>query len=256
MVQDSDIFNKKAYETNLAVRDFGSDTSLQVPERRILEILRPNLRCMAMLDIGVGTGRTLAHFAPLVKEYKGFDYSPKMIEECRKRFPEVSLSVADATDMQEFLDHTFDFFLFSYNGIDVVPHEKRLQIFKEVRRVGRIGAWFAFSSHNLQGVRKMFTVQLHRNPRRLWISLRRYLLTRLNNPHLSQVFKSEHIIINERAHFLKLKHYYIKPRAQVKQLENVGFCNVRLFGLNGKEILEQEWDQSEDSWIYYLCRIP
>lgn len=255
MVQDSDIFNKRAYETDLAVSDFGSEGALQRPEEAILNILSPHLRSMIMLDMGVGAGRTTPYFAYRAKEYVGFDYSEKMVAEARRRFPDVRFEVLDATDMKVFPTDSFDFCFFSYNGIDVLSHEKRLRVLRETRRVGREGGWFAFSSHNLQGVRKMFTIQLHRNPRRLWMSLRRYVLTRVFNSSLSQVLKSEHTIIDERAHFLQLKHYYIRPRAQVKQLQDQGFGGIRLFGLDGREIPEEEWDTREDSWIYYLSRI-
>ena len=75
---------------------------------------------MKMLDIGVGGGRTTLHFAPLVKEYVGIDYSQNMIKACQERFAQVSFQTADARSMGIFKDSTFDFILFSYNGIDYI----------------------------------------------------------------------------------------------------------------------------------------
>ena len=40
-----------------------------------------------MLDIGVGTGRTTMHFAGLVKEYVGVDYSSALIQACPEKIP-------------------------------------------------------------------------------------------------------------------------------------------------------------------------
>ena len=58
---------------------------LQPPERQtILRIMRPRLSAMRMLDVGVGGGRTTVHFADLVQEYAGVDYSEINDSECRE----------------------------------------------------------------------------------------------------------------------------------------------------------------------------
>src|SRR3989344_4525221 len=185
LTPESDLFNKEAYSTVTAAENFARDNRLQEPEKTILKILKDRLKDSSMLDIGVGAGRTLPYVAALVREYVGIDYSLSMIEACRNNFPDppphVSFKICDAADMRMFQDDSFDFILFSYNGIDVLSHEKRMQVFSEVRRVGRPGAAFAFSSHNLLGSKKMFTIQPNRKLKRFWMSIKRCVLTRLSN---------------------------------------------------------------------------
>ncbi|MBI3336754.1 methyltransferase domain-containing protein [Candidatus Peregrinibacteria bacterium] len=248
--------NKQAYGSDLSVQGFGANETLQAPERTILEILRPKLSEMGMLDIGVGAGRTTVHFAEHVREYVGFDYVEGMVKEARKRFPHIRFEVADATDMKEFPDHSFDFLLFSYNGIDCVSPEKRIRVLKEVCRVGKPKGFFCFSTHNLLGLKKLLTFQPHRNPRRFYTNLHRYIFTRIWNTSYKKVLGQDTAMIYEGAHALALTNHYIKPVAQVRQLRDLGFWDIRLFGLNGRELQEGEYFSNTDSWIYYLCRIP
>jgi ubiquinone/menaquinone biosynthesis C-methylase UbiE len=83
-----------------------------------------------------------------------------MIAACQQRFSGsplcMSLEVGDARSMIQFADNSFDFILFSFNGIDCVPHSDRLQILQEICRVGKPGCHFFFSSHNLQGMAREF----------------------------------------------------------------------------------------------------
>src|SRR5437867_4307321 len=82
------ISNQYTFERERVVRAYERESELQKPEEVVLTMLRDRLKEMRMLDIGVGAGRTTFHLAPLVKEYIGVDYSQKMIEACKRRFPE------------------------------------------------------------------------------------------------------------------------------------------------------------------------
>ena len=86
------------------------------------------------MDLGVGGGRTTAFLLQLSKDYVGIDFSNEMIERCRARFPATQFEVRDAQDLSGFEDQSFDFILFSCTGIDLVNHDQRLRILKEVRR--------------------------------------------------------------------------------------------------------------------------
>src|SRR2546430_7085903 len=90
------------------------------------------LAYMRMLDIGVGRGRTTAHFGSLVKEYTGIDYSPRMIEACRQQFRYAKVpfrfEVGDARDLHVFGDGVFDFILFSFNGLDAMTDRKSTRL--------------------------------------------------------------------------------------------------------------------------------
>ena len=66
--------NGNIWENDSIVKEYSIQTTLHKPEQTILNILKPILPNMKMLDIGVGAGRTTIQFAPLVKEYIGIDY--------------------------------------------------------------------------------------------------------------------------------------------------------------------------------------
>jgi len=176
-----------------------------------------------MLDIGVGGGRTTVHFAPLVRNYIGVDFSEGMIRACRKRFPALPFEVADVRSLP-FADSTFDFILFSFNGLDYVPAGDRMRALREIHRVGRSGGRFCFSAHNL-----------------LWLgrrSLRPWLIRRMNAPN---VFEHDAAVVQDGALMFGLSTYYVRPAAQIEQLREAGFGDVRIFGA------------AEGPYLHYLC---
>lgn len=152
MLDDS---NKKIYTARSIVRHYTRLSLLQPAEQMILELLQGQLSSMKMLDIGVGGGRTTQHFSKLAMEYVGIDYSTNMIAACQKRFSAssqvVMFEVCDARDMSRFRDNSFDFILFSFNGIDYVSHTDRLKVFQEVSRVAKPGAYFSFQATIFRG---------------------------------------------------------------------------------------------------------
>lgn len=108
---------------------------------------------MAILDVGVGGGRTTPYLSQMASHYVGVDYSEEMVRVCRKKFPRLEFRVADASDLPEFQDASFDVIVMSFNTIDyLLPNEKRQQCLKECRRVLRNGGIFIFSSHNPRSI--------------------------------------------------------------------------------------------------------
>jgi len=255
--------NLSTFESKAVVRSYFTQDHLQQPEETILRMLKDRLRGFNMLDIGVGAGRTTAHLAHMAGSYTGIDYSKSMIEACMKKFSDLAkrgaLTVGDARSMPMFDNHTFDFILFSYNGLDYMSHDDRLKALGEIRRIGKRGGYFCFSTHNLntnldQSVRPAFTP----NPVKLAYRVGAYLLFKL----LTLRFKREreraaYAIVNDGAHRFRSWTYYIKPQEQIGQLTGLGFTDVRIFSLSdGKEILDPSaLVTATDSWLYYLCTI-
>jgi ubiquinone/menaquinone biosynthesis C-methylase UbiE len=98
--------NKDTYERNDVVKSYSKKTNLQPPEKTILSFIGDNLPGIKMLDIGIGGGRTTLHFAKLVKEYVGIDYSEKMVNTSKKLYSKysknISFKVCDARSMKMF----------------------------------------------------------------------------------------------------------------------------------------------------------
>lgn len=260
-MEQINISNQKTYESEDIVKSYFLEYKLQKPEETILNVLKDRLKDMRMLDIGIGGGRTTAHFAPLVRQYIGIDYSKNMIEACKKKFPELAekgcFKICDARDMMIFENNHFDFILFSFNGIDYITHEDRLKTLKEIRRVSKKGGYFCFSSHNLN-TSLDFTFKMTLNPIKLTYRVCSYLLFRFLTRNFEKLQKTtNYLIINDGAHRFRSKTYYIKPEEQINQLAVLGFRDIRVYSLSdGNEIKNKSLlNTLKDSWLYYLCRI-
>jgi ubiquinone/menaquinone biosynthesis C-methylase UbiE len=248
--------NKSAYESAKLVNYYGSYKELKPPEKAILQELGNKLSNMRMLDVGVGGGRTTLHFANLVKEYVGVDYSKNMIDCCKSHFQgkNVSFRVADATSLNEFKRNYFDFVLFSYNGLDYVPHKARTIALKEMKRVLKKKGLFAFSTHNLNGIENIYSTELSQNPIKLWRSFKKQILVFVLNGFPNKFKNANWAIINDGAHDFKLKTHYITPVFQVKQLKQLGFKNIRAYSSeSGNKIDKSKITKLKDTWIYYAC---
>jgi ubiquinone/menaquinone biosynthesis C-methylase UbiE len=255
-----ELSNLQTYEAQEVVQEYATESELQEPERVVLDLLRPELARMTMLDIGVGGGRTTLHFAPLVARYVAIDYSEAMIKACEERFSRNGNSyrfeVCDVRTMEIFEDDHFDFILIAFNGLDYVDHEGRLQALREMRRVCKPDGRLAFSSHNLYGVDRLLSLNVpgrmklkNRVKRALHVSSLRLL-----NPPPATLKKQSHAVINDGVYDFRLKTYYVKPEYQIQQLAEAGFSRVQIFALDGQEISGPAgFHQIADPWLYYLC---
>lgn len=251
--------NQMTYEDDQVVDSYAASDALQTPEQIVLNQFRARLKEMRMLDIGVGAGRTTIHFAPLVKEYVGIDYSQKMIDACRRRFPKMAnncFRLGDARWMS-FPADQFDFVLFSYNGIDYVSTADRAKILTEARRVIRPGGYFFFSTHNLNTeIEDAFAIDASMSLKRMAVLTWRRLFFRcLNRNWRRDRGNAEHMIINDGAHGFRLKTFYIRPQEQTRRLQDAGFTDIEVLGHDGRRLQrESELHQACDSWLHYLCR--
>ncbi|MEG3438539.1 class I SAM-dependent methyltransferase [Pannus brasiliensis CCIBt3594] len=262
MIDDN---NRKLYASGGFVRYYTALSALQPAEETILTLLRERLPGMKMLDLGVGGGRTTAHFAPLVAEYTGLDYSPEMIEACRQRFSgfdrSLSWFVGDARDLSRFEDDSFDFILFSFNGIDYMPPADRERVFAEVARVGKSSGIFCFSSHNLTAIEREFDWKnkIGLNPFSAYVNLIMWAILRLRNRSLTpaKLATSDRAMIRDEPHNFRLLTYYGRPREQSRQLEPF-FRDIKIFSWKtGREIeSESDLEACTDLWLYYFCTIP
>jgi hypothetical protein len=158
-------------------------------------------------------------------------------------------------------DGAFSFILFSFNGIDYVPHQDRLRVFKEVRRVGTAGGFFCFSTHNLQALhhfelKAQFCSGVGSTVKNIseWL-VRRYYYNKI--PSLDKLRRSAYALVNDGVHRNALLTYYIRPAEQLKQLQSY-FENVKVYRLSSGEVVrdENELHSIDDPWLYYLCTIP
>jgi SAM-dependent methyltransferase len=254
--------NQTAYARPSLVRYYTQLQQLQPAEQGILARLKDQLPTMAMLDLGIGGGRTTQHFWPRVGQYTGIDYSAEMIAACRARFgrPGPNLAVMDARDLSAFADNSFDLIWFSFNGIDYVSHADRLKILREVHRVGKSGAYFVFSSHNLRGMAQTFDYRQHfsLNPLTTYVNLVMWGLLRWFNRGLqiADLAKADHLILRDESHNFALQTYYIDPTAQIQQLE-FGFRHIDIYPWTQTTPVKglDDPDLTSPLWLYYCGQV-
>ncbi len=147
MLANQEPANLGVYRAADVVAYYATQSHLPPCERRLFDTyLRQG---GAILDLGVGGGRTTPYLASIASRYVGVDYSEEMVQVCRAKFPELQFEVADASALSRFADASFDSVVFSYNGIDMLaPDEKRKNCLRECYRLLRPGGVFIFSSHN------------------------------------------------------------------------------------------------------------
>jgi ubiquinone/menaquinone biosynthesis C-methylase UbiE len=254
--------NEAVYHSKSVLEFYTEYSGLNKPELTIFNILKSKLPNMSMLDIGVGGGRTTEYFGLTAKRYIGVDYSNDMISICEKKFHDhlskISFQVADARRLP-FSNNSFDFVLFSFNGLDYVGAKDRIKILYEINRVTKNSGYFCFSSHNLNSASRYFSFHRSLNPIKIFNEIKRIMSIRFYNRDKWKTLRNADlkapIMFNDGAQKFFLNTYYITPSNQIMQLEESGFSNIQVFGLSdGKEVTcPNHLFGITDFYLYYLC---
>ncbi|MGP0021542.1 MAG: methyltransferase domain-containing protein [Candidatus Sulfotelmatobacter sp.] len=245
-------------------------------ERVLFEIYIP--AGGAILDLGVGGGRTTSYLAKRASRYVGVDYAPAMVKACEAKFPGLEFQVADAANLSLFPDASFDAVVFAFNGIDyVLPEQSRQSCFAQVHRVLKANGIFIFSSHNARAVLvrpRWNRMRLRQTARRLsgdlkilywlWLTLLTAARSALAFAHgacvtLLRVLKrissgafwrGEGNLVDS-AHGGLLTHYSIPSRV-INELEALCFRPERILG----DDYPQPSHPYATDWYYYVFAKP
>lgn len=233
---------------------------LDAGEECLLRRVEPELRDQPLLDIGVGGGRTLPLLRELSEDYVGIDYSDKLVEAARRRFPQARIEIGDARDLSRFAERHFALVFFSFNGIDGITHDERAQVFREVLRVLRPGGLFAYSTNNLDttdtDIWRHGASLLLRNPQRALhyaqglpraLTIRR----RLRKAQASGEGWTQLVLPN---YGLSLVLHHISLANALREATLTGFETVEAFDIDGKALAAT--DTSQSPWFHMLARAP
>ena len=137
------------YETPEAAAEYGDAEGLREIERSLVE--KYFRRDRAVLDLGVGAGRTTRALEGLGFEVVGLDISASLLEIAVRRSETTPLVQGSATDLP-IKPGSVRQVLFSFNGLDCLyPQETVLRAMREVHRVLETGGVFVYSAHNIFG---------------------------------------------------------------------------------------------------------
>ncbi len=220
-----------------------------------------------VLDLGVGGGRTTSLLRMLTDDYVGLDYTPAMVEACRRRFPAEHFVHGDARDLSAFPDGHFALVFFSFNGIDAVDHDDRLRILSEARRVLRPGGYFVFNSHNHDGpsfsdrpwnMRPLTPLPARRV---VYNVLRRtaelpFSVANFRRLRAASCDTGTYGLHPSASHRFGIVIYFSTAIAQRDALLDAGFDAVDLYtDVDGARI-DAAADTSRCVWLYYVARAP
>ncbi|AOZ01958.1 SAM-dependent methyltransferase [Cupriavidus sp. USMAHM13] len=270
MIADTvqDRINRKAWTSWGARHWFAVAADVTDPgEAAALALVADAARGAPLLDVGVGGGRTVPMLRALSQDYVAIDYTPEMVEICRRNHPGVAVHQMDARDLSAFPDDHFGLVMFSFNGIDAVDPAGRAAILREFARVLRPGGLLLFSTHNLRGpsYRENLTrfLRLPRwspNPLRLGFDTARIVV----NLPLATINYLRHSRLNREfdgyalrvcaAHKFGIVIHYIELAAQQRALLELGLRTEAIFGnLDGHALRGQE-DLSQVYWFHFVAR--
>lgn len=248
--------DQRNYDNPAMVRQYITST-LRPAEIMMFMKYRDEIAGRRVMDMGCGAGRVTSYLSRWTPHVVGIDFARAMIDYCTRAFPQVRFVHCDARDLQAFADGSFDVALFTFNGIDTLSHESRLQALAGVHRILAESGLFIFSSHNRRSrhARLGPRVQFSRNPVTLamrTIEFGRSVANRLKTKPLERD-EADYALINDEAHLFTMLHYYIDREAQAKQLANAGFELLETYGEDGA-ILRPGDDDSETNEMYYVAR--
>ena len=223
--------NRQIFEHPKIVRYYTGSSLLSPAEAQIFNRHAASYTGKRVLDLGVGGGRTTACLATSSNLYVGIDYSTAMVDLCKQRFPQYRFEHGDARDLSRFESGTFDFVLFSFNGLDFVDHADRARVLQEVQRVLAPGGLYVFSTHSLEHAmtrtswRVMYGTNLPKNALQAVKGAARAAL-RIGNyarrRHM-QVHGNGYAILLDPGHDYTLPIYYVTIPEQQRQLDTAGF---------------------------------
>jgi len=110
---------------------------------------------MSVVELGCGTGYYGLYLSKMCSSYHGVDLTPKHIEQFQTKIDEqalsnVSASVGDATYLPGLQDNAFDIVM-AFGPMYHLPHEERLKVILESKRICKAGGIIMFAYINKIG---------------------------------------------------------------------------------------------------------
>jgi len=264
-IPEFDRINQRTYRKRGVLRQFEQASGwLEPGEQVAIDHVANAVHDGAILDIGIGGGRTAPLMANISANYRGIDYTPDMVEVARRRFPGLCFHEMDARRMS-FADDSFDLVAFSYNGIDSVDLAGRLDILRQVHRVLVPGGYFVFSALNRQGSAhgehwpdfRVFR-DAGLSPIRLPRALGRFAQGGINWLRFRMITQAGTDVAmgNVSAHNFGLVTLFTSVAAQLRQLQQCDLAVEAIFEPDGHRIAPDGSEPTRAAWCHFVARKP
>jgi SAM-dependent methyltransferase len=260
-----DSVNQAVYFAPSVVRHYREE-DLTAQETACLASFHSRLAGRTVLDIGVGTGRTVSHLRALAGSYEAVDYSPVMVAHMRRVMPDVAVRLADWRDLSAFADGSFDVIFATNNVIDALGHEDRLKALAESRRLLRDQGLLIFSSHNrgyhgagnFPRLSLRSLLSMYRAPWRLSAEALRYLRCRANHARLRALHAEtpDYALWTDEGHDYACLHYYTTRQIVARQVHAAGMRMLTAFDTEGRVVQDGLDERATPFFLYVAEREP
>jgi ubiquinone/menaquinone biosynthesis C-methylase UbiE len=210
--------NNSKWNNQKIIKWYISRKHIQNGEKKILELV-DFLNIKTMLDIGVGGGRTSMYFLNLVESYLGIDIVPDFIDTLQKKYSQKQFKCMNVLDITN-LEKTYDFILFSHNGIDnLLTLEEYTKALDNMYKVCNKNGYVCFSSHNIWKINQ-------------------------NN---------DFTLIECDVVGTGMKQVNTNPLFLIKLLQKNNYSSIIVIDREGK-IIDINKEKTKSAWLYYLCK--
>jgi SAM-dependent methyltransferase len=263
-----DRINRMAWRSRSGRQWYGTASSWTDPgEAAALAWVAQQVRGQPVLDVGVGGGRTVPLLSAVSSDYTAVDYTPELVEICRRNHPGIQVRQMDARDMSAFPDESFGLVMFSFNGLDAVDYEGRRTILREFARVLRPGGLAMFSTHNLHGPsyrenpshflrmprRSANLISMGMDAARVIYTLPIATFNYLRYSRLNREYDGYALRVCA-GHKFGVVLMYTEMATQRRQLAEFGFHTEAVFGSSEGKRFHDGDDVSRELWFHFVAR--
>lgn len=247
-----DSVNNKAFNRAQQQYAKAASSGLTPQEFRCLHVI-PEHQRGAILDIGIGAGRTTGPLAAMFRSYEGIDYAEQLVGIAKKNYPHLNLRVMDARTLDAC--GTYDCILFSFNGLDYIGYADRIRFLGAAFRALKPGGYLLYSTHNAGHSRAaVYTRTLFVREQIIYIvkpwRLLQMLRNRIRNFHRQWRPANGHFsVINDAGVRFGLLTVYVDIPAEIEVLRRYGFAVDLTIGCG-----KTDGYDANDAWVYIMAK--
>jgi SAM-dependent methyltransferase len=240
------------------------------PVEVLILVRHRELLSKRVIELGCGGGRVLGYLPLLGGEVYGLDISSRMVDYCRRAYPQADVRLGDMAAVGDAVEGPFDAILAMSCLIDVYDDDERRGVLAGFRELIAPGGALIFSSHNIASLDAgeapepvpatgrralgLLVKAANQPPARVAREIAAIPRRRRNRRRLGSQQRREdgYAIVNDDALDYSLLHYYIGRDEQARQLTEVGYELLECLDADGTTVAPGE--RGRAPWLHYVAR--